>query len=121
MTQIEKVTRDGDVQFFQQYTRKDLKEVVEQYFSMLKDCESDARFSSQPSALDYYFQDCGLFWQLDDGTTGSIDIWGLDGKRPAINRIEKLHENGYGVYIGFFGKGIAPAYNEHYGDWDIDL
>ena len=121
MTQIEKVTRDGDTQYFQKYSRNELKGVLDIYFEMLKDSECDTRFSTKQRTLENYFEDCGLFWVLDDGTTGSIDICGLDGKRPAVNRIAKLHENGHGIYTGFFGKGVAPVYNEHYGDWDIDL
>jgi hypothetical protein len=120
MIQIEKVTRDGDPQIFIKYSRRDLVELISTYFDMLAECKR-VQVDLETDSREYYFNDCGLFWQLDDGTTGSIDIWGLNGKRPAANRIAKLYENGHGTYTGFFGKGIEPKQNEKYGDWEVEL
>ena len=114
MQAITKITTDGDEQFFQKYSRKDLKEIIEVFFDELNDCDTK-------EDLEYHFEDSGLFWELDDGTSGSLDENGLDGKRPAVSRITKLYEDGYGTYVGFFGKGISPEFNENYGDWEVNM
>jgi hypothetical protein len=118
---IEKETREGDLQKFREYSRKEMAEVIKNYFESYKDALKDERFSTTAKAVENYFEDCGIFWQTENGATGSITSFGLEGKRPAVSQIKKFYENGFGIYEGYFGDGISPEYNEKYGDWEINL
>lgn len=119
MKNIERITRDGDIMNFQKYARKDLKSVIDEYFEALNEAKDDPRFTSQDKALAYYFEDAALYWTLDDGTSGSLDSCGLDGKKPPVSRIVGLYESGYGMYVGFFGKNAHIEQHPKYGDWEV--
>ena len=123
MKKIEKITRDGDTMYFEKYSRKDLKAVVDDFFAnALMDIKMygvEALNQREELPVD---EDSTLAWTLDDGTSGRMDSTTdyADIKKPPVSRITNLYADHGGCCLGFFGKNMKLEYNEHYGDWWVN-
>ena len=107
MTQIDKVTRDGDPQYFVKLTSR--KEVA----STINDL-----FFAVENGI-YTDEDSSAEWYLKDGTSGNLS-GGLEApKKPAIANIVKFAYYNSGD-TQFYGKGISIVQNPRYGDWELE-
>ncbi len=123
MKKIKKITADGDTMYFEKYARKDLKEVVSDFFAnALMDIEMYGVESLEQRNEMPVDEDSTLAWTLDDGTSGRLDSETdyADIKRPPISRITNLYADWGGCSLGFFGKDMKLEYNEEYGDWWVN-
>jgi hypothetical protein len=122
MKKIEKITDDGDTMYFEKYSRKELKTVVNDFFAnALMDIRMygiDDLNQRNEMPVD---EDSTLAWTLDDGTFGRLDSttdWS-DVKRPPVSRITNMYADHAGCCVGYFGKDMQLIKREEYGDWVV--
>lgn len=108
MAQIEKVTRDGDPQYFYKLTKKEMAETIRDLYA------------GAVEAGIYVDEDSSAEWILKDGSSGNLSGGWEAPKRPAISNIVKFAYYNAGD-TQYYGKGIAPVQNPRYGDWEIEL
>jgi hypothetical protein len=107
MKTIEKVTRDGDPQYFQRLTRKEMA-----------DCLRDLYAGAVVDGI-YTDEDSSAVWYLKDGSSDCLTGGWEAPKKPAIAKIEKfVYDNAGDTQI--FGKVSDPVQNPRYGDWEIE-
>jgi hypothetical protein len=108
MKTIEKVTRDGDTQYFQNLTKKEMAETIRDLYS---GAVEDGIYTDEDSSA---------VWYLKDGSSGFLSGGWEAPKKPAIAKIEKfVYYNAGDTQI--WGKVPAPVQNPRYGDWEIEL
>lgn len=105
MKQIEKITRDGDIQYFEVLTsRKELAERLNDNWWAINDNQ-------------WTDEDTAIHWYLKDGTYGCLmEGWPVP-KKPAIAQIAQYIESNAAT-TAIYGKGLSIMQNEHYGDWE---
>jgi hypothetical protein len=109
MKTIEKITRDGDIQYFEKLTNKDLSWLLKCLFS--ENVDEDGLFNDEDSSAE---------WYLKDGSYGCLCFGWESPKKPAIDKIERFVYNNPAT-TAYRGKGIAIVQNEKYGDWEIEI
>ena len=109
MKQIEKVTRDGDTQYFQKIsTKKELERIVRDLYS---DAVEDGIYTDEDSSAE---------WLLRDGREGNLSGGWDAPKLPSISNIVKFAYYNAGD-TQYYGKGIEIIQNERYGDWELNF
>jgi hypothetical protein len=116
MKTIEKITTDGDVQFFEIITsRKELNEFLHDhlneyiYSEYAKEWHPDKVFKDEDTTICYYDK-AGKFACISAGEKVN---------RPNVSKIEKLlSTNGSTTVI--YGD-VSISFNERYGDWEVDF
>ena len=108
MTQVEKVTRDGDKQYFEYLTKKEMAWCLHCLFS---ENIEDGIFTDEDSSA---------VWYLKDGSSDCLSAGFEAPKKPAISKIEKFVYNNPAT-TQIYGKVPAPVQNPRYGDWEIEL
>ena len=111
MKVIEKVTRDGDIQFFEIIeSRKELG-------AILKDILWDSLYSQYKTGA-WTDDDSSLYIEYKNGDFAHYCI-GSQVKRPNISNISKMQYNNPETTM-IYGN-IQIVQNDHYGDWDTDF
>jgi len=108
MKQIEKVTRDGDTQYFRILTKTEMAEI-------LRDVYAGAVENGV-----YIDEDSSVEWRLRDGREGCLVTEFDAPKRPNVRNIVKFAYYTAGD-TQIFGKGIEIVQDDRYGDWGLNF
>lgn len=109
MKQIEKITRDGDTQYFEIIeSRKELQEYFNGYW-----------WNVESGDTEWFDEDTAIHWYMKDGSYGCLmDTEPLPNKKPCVQNMIKYIESNAATTV-IYGKGLEIVQNERYGDWEV--
>ena len=111
MHTIEKLTRDGDIMYFQVIeSRKELS-------SFMRDWLWDSLYSQFKTGL-WLDQDTSIDYQYKDNSWHGTE-YGDRVERPNIANIIRMISMNSGDIV-IYGD-VKIVYNEHYGDWQTEI